>query len=53
MALNRKIQFKVTRVNVAQNNTSERAVLRHDNVSHLEGYQEYMLRGTEHLGRLV
>ena len=30
------------------------SVLRHDDVSHLEGYQEYMLRGKEeHLGRLV
>ena len=28
-------------------------VLEHDDVSHLEEYQEYMLRGKECLGRLV
>ena len=43
----------MTSVNVAKNNASECAVRRHDDVSHLEGYQEYMLRGTEYLGRLV
>ena len=29
------------------------SVRRHDDVSHLEEYQEYMLRGEEYLGRLV
>ena len=29
------------------------SVLERDNVSHLEANQEYMLRGKEHLGRLV
>ena len=29
------------------------SVLEHDDVSHIEEYQEYMLRGKECLGRLV
>ena len=29
------------------------SILRHDDVSQLEEYQEYMLRGREYLGRLV
>ena len=29
------------------------SVLERDDVSHLEEYQEYMLRGKEYLGRLV
>ena len=36
-----------------EQNVWSSAVLRHDDVSHLEEYQEYVSRGKEYLGRLV
>ena len=45
------VQGDASRRGLEQNFRS--SVLERDDVSHLEEYQEYMLRGKEHLGRLV
>ena len=45
------IQDESSRRGSEQNEPS--SILRQDDVSQLEAYQEYMLRGKEYLGRLV
>ena len=45
------VQGDPSRRGLGQNDRS--SVLGRDDVSHLEEYQEYMLRGKEYLGRLV
>ena len=45
------VQGDASRRGLEENHRS--SVLERDDVSHLEEHQEYMLRGTEHLGRLV
>ena len=45
------VQDDLGRRGLEQNDRSH--VREHDDVSHIEEYQEYMLRGTEHLGRFA